>query len=107
MLENFRTGRWCSGTSAGAPPADPAVVKVCVNPQHGSDAVTWQGGWTWAQEWGAQKWDEALVYVDPRSKSSYVYVRYDPTQPGFVCIDGARALVERFDVEPSFDFSAK
>ena len=53
MLEDFKTGHWCSGKSAGAPPADPAVVKVCVNPQHGTDAVTWQDGWAWAREWGA------------------------------------------------------
>ena len=80
LLEEYKTGRMCSGVGAGPPPKDETLVKAVTNPQLGPDAQTWKDGWSWASAWGAKKWGAILLYVDPRPKSDYVYVRYDPAR---------------------------
>ena len=80
VLEEYKTGRMCSGVGAGSPPKDETLVKAVTNPQLGPDAQTWKDGWSWASAWGAKKWGAILLYVDPRPKSDYVYVRYDPAR---------------------------
>ena len=80
VLEGYKTGRLSSGESAGAPPRDEALAKAVTNPQLGPDAQSWKDGWSWASAWGAAKWGAVLLWVDPRAKSDYVYVRYDPAR---------------------------